>query len=183
MLYIDKAIDTASIHAPSIEIEINANDQTINSNNNNSNNTSYMKNNNYLLFNFFKTATKKSKFKDDNSMSGLTTPQSTNKYISNANRKKRRSLSILNFNSKQRSHLSELETHINPLKTAQNYTLRNNLINERSIYSDPKDNYKRRTLVVERKTEEQKFGFDIQVSVVDFLFSNRLILELFQLLD
>lgn len=47
-------------------------------------------------------------------------------------------------------------------KLAQNYKLMNKLLKEQSIYSDPKDNYKRRTISITRKPGAH-YGFDLQV--------------------
>jgi len=46
-------------------------------------------------------------------------------------------------------------------KLAQNYKLMNKLLKEQNIYSDPKDNYKRRTISITRKPGAN-YGFDLQ---------------------
>jgi hypothetical protein len=171
-MMIDKS-DALSTHGtPSNHNESNVDIQTIissindNDNNNNTTNTSYIKNNSHLLFNFLKS--KRDKTKHDQSASELTTPQSTSKYLTGTKTKKRRSLSIINFGMKQRSEsqLSEtIDKDNEPDLAPAHLTLTNKLLNERNIYSDPKDNYKRRTLVIERKSTEQMFGFDVQVCI------------------
>jgi hypothetical protein len=45
--------------------------------------------------------------------------------------------------------------------SAKNYTIMNKLLKEQNIHSDPKDYYKRRTIIISRKLNN--FGFDLQV--------------------
>lgn len=63
-------------------------------------------------------------------------------------------------------------------KLAQNYGLMNKLLKEQNIYSDPKDNYKRRTISITRKPGTN-YGFDLQVFIfiIKILFKFETILK------
>lgn len=70
-------------------------------------------------------------------------------------------------NNNETMEINNKNNHANILRLVHDYALMHTFLKEQNIYSDPKDYYKRRTIIIYKRNN--MFGFDLQVRFLDIL--------------